>query len=190
MKTPGKPVCRQLFRRPKPKPGSGSGTVEPYMRLELVHKCVERCTNTIWRYKCTWPVWDKMDGNRTDKAYEWGHHHLLRTCTHVALMVSHEATRALLFSELMSPWILIARFNSRGRQVTIVQCYSPTNAADDEVYEEFVDQIKAIMERATKRDLKILIEDLNGKVGYDNTGKELILGKHSIRVHSGGALLT
>ena len=98
----------------------------------------------------------------------------------VGLMMTPEATRALLSWEPVSPRILTARFNSKGRKVTIIQCYAPTNAADEEVKEEFYDQIQAIMENAPKRDLKILMGDINAKVGSDNTGKELIMGKHGI----------
>ena len=50
----------------------------------------------------------------------------------VALMMTPEATRALLSWEPVSPRILTARFNSKGRKVTIIQCYAPTNAAEVE----------------------------------------------------------
>ena len=44
----------------------------------------------------------------------------------VALLMTPEATRALLSWEPVSPRIITARFNSRGRKVTILQCYAPT----------------------------------------------------------------
>ena len=55
----------------------------------------------------------------------------------VALLMTPEVTRALLSWEpAVSPRILTARFNSKGRRVTIIQCYAPTNMADfeDKVY--------------------------------------------------------
>ena len=36
------------------------------------------------------------------------------------------------------------------------------------------------MDKILKRDLKILMVDLNAKVGSDNTGKELIMGRHGV----------
>nr|KAG5711950.1 hypothetical protein BaRGS_026391 [Batillaria attramentaria] len=78
----------------------------------------------------------------------------------------------------MSPRILSARFNSKGRKVTILQCYAPTNMADEEEKENFYEQLQAVLDKAPRRDLKILMGDLNAKVGTDNTDRELIMGKH------------
>ena len=96
----------------------------------------------------------------------------------IALLMTPEATQALLSWEPVSPRILTARFNSKGRKVTIFQCYAPTNTADMEEKEEFYDQIQAVIDRAPKRDMKILMGDLNSKVGTDNTDRELTMGRH------------
>nr|KAG5698573.1 hypothetical protein BaRGS_027084 [Batillaria attramentaria] len=85
-----------------------------------------------------------------------------------------EATQALLSWEPVSPRILSARFNSKGRKVTILQCY----VADEEEKENFYEQLQAVLDKAPRRDLKILMGDLNAKVGTDNTDRELIMGKH------------
>ena len=53
--------------------------------------------------------------------------------------------------------------------------YCPLNS------EEFYEQIQASMDKIPKRDLKILMGDLNAKVGSDNTDKELIMGRHGVR---------
>ena len=60
----------------------------------------------------------------------------------VALLMTPEATRALLSWEPVSPRILTARFNSKGRRVIIIQCYAPTNMADIEDKVHFYEQIK------------------------------------------------
>ena len=96
----------------------------------------------------------------------------------VGLLMTPEATQALLSWEPVSPRILTARFNSKGRKVTILQCYAPTNVADEKEKEDFYEQLQAILDKRPKRDLKLLMGDFNAKVGTDNTGRELIMGKH------------
>ena len=75
----------------------------------------------------------------------------------VALLMTPEATRAFLSWEPVSPRIITARFNSRGRKVTTLQCYAPTNTSSLESKEEFYEQIQATMDKIPKRDLKILM---------------------------------
>jgi exonuclease III len=50
----------------------------------------------------------------------------------VAFLMSPEATRALFAWEPTSPRLMTARFNSKGRKTTIIQCYAPTNATGQE----------------------------------------------------------
>ena len=98
----------------------------------------------------------------------------------VALLMTSEATQALLSWEPTSPRILMARFNSKGRKVTVLQCYAPTNMADIKEKEEFYEQIQAALDKTPKRDMKIVMGDLNAKVGTNNANRDLIMGKHGI----------
>ena len=111
-----------------------------------------------------------------NSGYEEGQPHMHG----VALLMTPEATRALLSWEPVSPRIITARFNSRGRKVTILQCYAPTNTSSLESKEEFYEQIQATMDKIPKRDLQILMGDLNANVGSDNTDKEVIMGRHGV----------
>ena len=102
----------------------------------------------------------------------------------VALLMTPEATRALLFWDPMSPRILTARFNSKSRKVTIIQCYASTNVAAIEEKDKFYQQIQAAIDKTPKRDMKILMGDTNAKVGADNTNSEHIMGRHGIGVQN------
>jgi len=93
-------------------------------------------------------------------------------------MLTPHATRALLSWSPISPRILTARFNYKGRKVTIIQCYAPTNAAKLTDKDEFYDQLQAIVDSTPKRDLKILMGDQNAKVGSNNLDRELVMGRH------------
>ncbi len=98
----------------------------------------------------------------------------------VALLMSQEAAQSLLSWEPVSSRIITARFNSKGRKVTILQCYAPTNTADIADKEEFYEILQATIDKVPERDLKILMGDINAKVGSDNTNRELIMGKHGV----------
>ena len=65
----------------------------------------------------------------------------------LALLMTPEATRALLSWEPVSPRIITARFYSRGRKVTILQCYALTNISSLQSKEDFYEQTQATMEK-------------------------------------------
>lgn len=107
----------------------------------------------------------------------------------VALMMTPEAT--MMAWEPVSPRLMSARFNSKGRKCTIIQCYAPTNAAGEEEKETFYSSLQSLIDRTPRRDLKIVMGDLNAKVGENNIGKEFIMGRHGIGIcNENGELFT
>ncbi|XP_059147249.1 craniofacial development protein 2-like [Physella acuta] len=91
----------------------------------------------------------------------------------VAIMMSPEATNALIAWEPVSPRLIAARFNAKGRKTTLIQCYAPTNAATDE---------EAQIDKSPKRYIKIVMGDMNAKVGTENKERELTMGKNEIGI--------
>lgn len=55
----------------------------------------------------------------------------------VAFMMSKSAAKALIEWVPVSQRIITARFNSKGRKVTLINCYAPTNNSTDELKQEF-----------------------------------------------------
>lgn len=109
----------------------------------------------------------------------------------VAIIMTPKATKALMSWEPVSAWLMSARFNSKGRKCTIIQCYAPTNAAEEGNKEHFYSSLQALMDRTPRTHLKIIIGDMNAKVGEANTGKQLIIGTHGIGTcNENGELLT
>ena len=66
----------------------------------------------------------------------------------------------------------------------MINAYAPTNLATEERKDEFYEQLQAVLSKTPKRDIKILLGDLNAKVGSDNAGREDIMGKHGLGVQN------
>ena len=63
----------------------------------------------------------------------------------VAFMISKPAAKALIDWVPVSPWIITARFNSKGRKVTLTISYAPTNNSTDELKKEFHDSLQGVL---------------------------------------------
>lgn len=90
----------------------------------------------------------------------------------VGILMSIKAKRALQDWRPISERILIARFKKKVRYVSIVQCYAPTEEASEEDKTNFYDQLEESFRSIKKQDIKIVMGDLNAKVGSNNCGLE------------------
>ena len=81
----------------------------------------------------------------------------------VAFMMSKLAATALIEWVPVLPRIITARFNSKGRKVTLINCYAPTNNATDELKQKFYDSLQGVLDHTPRRDIRILMGDLNAK---------------------------
>ena len=57
-------------------------------------------------------------------------------------MISTKTYKALLNCQSVSDRIISASFSRKVRNITIIQCYSPTELADDNEKDEFLQQAK------------------------------------------------
>ncbi|VDP32692.1 unnamed protein product [Schistosoma margrebowiei] len=55
-----------------------------------------------------------------------------------------------------------------------------TNDSNDDIKDQFYERLQSIIEKCSRKDLTILMGDLNAKVGIDNTGYEDIMGRHGL----------
>ena len=99
----------------------------------------------------------------------------------VGLILSKDATQSLLEWEPVSERDIRARVNSRWEQVTIIQCYAPTNEATEKEKGDFYKQLQVVMEQVPCRDVTIVMGDTNAKVGTANAGREKVMGRHRAR---------
>ncbi|VDO55878.1 unnamed protein product [Schistosoma margrebowiei] len=90
-------------------------------------------------------------------------------------MLSEQAQNAPIGWESHGPRIIKASFKTKkeGISMNIIQCYAPTNDYNEDAKDQFYDRLKSIVEKCPRKDLTILMGDLNG---MDNTGYEDITG--------------
>ena len=98
----------------------------------------------------------------------------------VGLLLSKEAFKSLLEWEPISERIIKAKFLSKFKNVNIIMCYAPTNTSHEEEKIKFYNQLQDTVNKIPKRDILILMGDMNAKVGKDNTGREREMGTHGL----------
>uniref|UniRef100_A0A183KTF4 Endo/exonuclease/phosphatase domain-containing protein n=1 Tax=Schistosoma curassoni TaxID=6186 RepID=A0A183KTF4_9TREM len=64
--------------------------------------------------------------------------------------------------------------------MNFIQCYTPTNDSNDDIKDQSYERLQSIIEKCSRKELTILMGDLNAKVGIDNTGYEDIMGRHGL----------
>ncbi|KAG7307745.1 hypothetical protein JYU34_006321 [Plutella xylostella] len=98
----------------------------------------------------------------------------------VALLLNKSAKQCLLNWKPINERILTARFKTRARNVSIIQCYAPTEDTECEKKDHFYLQLDEILREIKRKDIVVLMGDLNAKVGSQNSSLEMIMGKHGV----------
>ncbi len=75
--------------------------------------------------------------------------------------------------------------------INIIQCYGPTNDSDEKTKDEFYEQLAVELDSTPQHDMKIIMGDLNAKVGNNNRNYERAMGRegYGIMNENGARLL-
>jgi uncharacterized protein (UPF0261 family) len=89
----------------------------------------------------------------------------------------------------ISERIMIAHFKTKIRSLTIIQYYAPMEVTEKYKKEEFYHQLSETVTTFKKRNVIIMMRDMNAKIGSNNEGMEHVMGRHGIgNMHENGEL--
>ena len=101
----------------------------------------------------------------------------------VGIMMTEEAAQALLGWESINSRMLVAKFRTSNKRITLttIMCYAPTNDVDVAVKEKFYDRLQTVINDRHEREMVlILMGDFNAKIGQDNHGYTAVMGRHGM----------
>ncbi|VDP40625.1 unnamed protein product [Schistosoma margrebowiei] len=89
----------------------------------------------------------------------------------VAPMLSKEVWNALMGWEFHGSCIIKASFKTKKKGIImyVIQCYAPTNDGHDNNKHQFYSMLQSIIAKCSRKDLTILMHDLNAKIDMDST---------------------
>ena len=89
----------------------------------------------------------------------------------VAIIVKRMVEKTILGWKRISDRLLKVRFNSRFVKMTVIVCYASTEEAEDEMKEEFYEQLEEAIPTTPQHGMLLVNGHFNARVGMDNTGK-------------------
>lgn len=95
-------------------------------------------------------------------------------------MLLLEVIKVMIVWELVLLRFMLVRFNLKGRKIIIIQCYVLINVVEEQEKDEFYVVLQLMIDCVFCRDIKVVMGDMNVKVGEDNINKEFIMGKYGI----------
>ena len=100
----------------------------------------------------------------------------------VGIMLSKLARKALIRWNPVGPRLNTAEFQTISKDINfhVIQAYAPTEDKDLETKETFYKRLQDVINKVRRKDIVIMMGDMNAKVGDNNRGFEEIMGVHGL----------
>jgi len=103
------------------------------------------------------------------------------SCEGMGILLDKEAKTSFIEWQPVSSRIIVAHFKTTNiRNTVMIQCYAPTEVAEDVKRQEFYVQLSNTLKKQKEEDIIIVGGDLNAKVGQDNKDLEHVMGSHGL----------
>ena len=96
----------------------------------------------------------------------------------VGVLMNKEARKSLMEWSLISERIMAACFKTKICNLTVIQCYAPTEITEKDKKEEFYQQLSETINTVKQRDVIIVMGDMNAKIGPNNEHMGHVMGRH------------
>ena len=121
-------------------------------------------------------LWTGTGESTTDEGHKVWYCGLEKKRQHgVGFIVEKQTANGVLECTPVSERITSIRIASKPFNTTIIQVYAPTTDCDDQVVDEFYDDIETLMNKVHKKDILIVMGDSNAQIGegenHPATGK-------------------
>ena len=83
----------------------------------------------------------------------------------VAIMVNKRVRKAVLGCNLKNDRMISVRFQGKPFNIIVIQVYAPTSNAEEAEVEQFYEDQQDLLQLTPKKDVLLIIEDWNAKVG-------------------------
>ena len=87
----------------------------------------------------------------------------------VAIMVNNRVRNAVLECNLKNDRMILVHFQGKPFNVTVIQVYDPTSSPEEDVVEQFYEDLQDLLELTPKKYIIFIIGDWNEKVGIEET---------------------
>ena len=89
----------------------------------------------------------------------------------IGIFLNEETAKCVSGFWRISERVMVVRLKGRSFDICLIQCYAPTADNTDDEVDKFYDQLDRAIKQCRSQDIRIVIGDLNAKVGGERDGR-------------------